>query len=127
MTTCKCDNCNWTGDESALRCTIAETPDLKLRLDAGDTVPAGECPECGCFAYFDEPTCFSVLLSRPDYVAGSDLDTYFTSVVAANPTEAVKLARLEAAACDGCEPEAAIDYAVLLVIGGEHDDLNPES
>lgn len=54
MTNCTCANCGWTGDESALATTIEDCPDLGERLDAGSTVPAGECPECGCFAYLDD-------------------------------------------------------------------------
>lgn len=51
MTTCKCDNCDWTGDEAVLRCNLTTTPDLNFRLEPGSVVPAGECPECGSFAY----------------------------------------------------------------------------
>jgi hypothetical protein len=47
--TCRCDNCDWTGPESA----VNEAKDLSDRLDPGGVVPAGECPECGCLAYLD--------------------------------------------------------------------------
>lgn len=43
----KCDNCNWTGTADQTR----PARDLWKRMDAGGPVPAGECPECGCFAY----------------------------------------------------------------------------
>lgn len=66
-------NCNWTGDEAELATPLDMTPDLNIRLDVGATVPVGECPECGALAYLDEPTCFSVLLSRPDCIANSGL------------------------------------------------------
>jgi hypothetical protein len=44
-----CDNCSWSGMRSELR----DPPENCLweRLDAGSEVPAGECPECGAFAY----------------------------------------------------------------------------
>ena len=65
MTTCTCANCDWTGDESELGCTLAETPDLKLRLDAGETVPVGECPKCGSFAYLVTENPAVVLVGNP--------------------------------------------------------------
>lgn len=49
---CRCDNCEWYGKANDLGCTLDETPDLHERLDPGSVVPAGECPECQCFAYF---------------------------------------------------------------------------
>jgi predicted RNA-binding Zn-ribbon protein involved in translation (DUF1610 family) len=47
MTTYQCDNCEWTGDESAL----LECYDIWSRLEPGDTVQSGDCPLCGasCF------------------------------------------------------------------------------
>lgn len=49
---CECFNCGWNGDEDALK----EIKDFHSRVEAGDTtVPAGECPECGCLAYLKEP------------------------------------------------------------------------
>lgn len=71
---------------------------------------------------------YLVLLARPDYVYGANLETYLTTAYGDTPQAAVDAARLdaarlEAAECDGGEPDAAIDYAVLLVIQGEHADL----
>ena len=46
-TRCACDNCEWTG-------TIEEDEELRdfwSRVQPGDTVPAGDCPECGAFAF----------------------------------------------------------------------------
>lgn len=125
MTTCKCDNCNWTGDEADLRCTTAETPHLKLRVDAGATVPAGECPACGCLAYLiDEGMgTYTVMLLRPDYVTGGDLETFLTNAKADTPQQAVDAARLEAMAADNVEEGNATDYAVLFICAGKHDDL----
>lgn len=52
-TPCACDNCDWKGDIEDLR----EPPALHLweRLEPGSTVPAGECPDCGAFAYLECP------------------------------------------------------------------------
>ena len=72
------------------------------------------------------PAAFSVLLARPDYIANDNLDTYFTTVWGATVEAAVATARLEAATADGLEECDLDDYAVLLVIAGEHADLSPE-
>lgn len=48
---CSCDNCDWEGSITELRCQLAQIPDLAQRLDVGSEVPAGECPECGALAY----------------------------------------------------------------------------
>ncbi len=48
----RCDNCDWTGKERDLNDSI----DLGERMLAGGgvaMVPAGDCPECQCFAYFE--------------------------------------------------------------------------
>lgn len=74
-------------------------------------------------ALAEQSTTFTVLLQRPDYVANDSLDTYLTTGKGNTPHEAVDKVRLEAAACDGCEPEAAIDYIVLFICAGEVDDL----
>ena len=44
-----CGACDWTGPIVAL----AEIKDIDQRLTAGDSVPAGECPNCGALAYLD--------------------------------------------------------------------------
>ena len=47
-----CGNCGWTGKGSDLH----EMDDFESRVDASDgALPAGDCPECGAFAYVDEP------------------------------------------------------------------------
>lgn len=46
---CKCDNCDWRGPVSAL----GDIHDAEERLYPGETVPAGECPECGAFAHLE--------------------------------------------------------------------------
>lgn len=46
----KCANCDWTGDTELLK-PIA---DIHQRVAPGETMPAGECPECGCLAHIIE-------------------------------------------------------------------------
>lgn len=72
------------------------------------------------------PAAYSVLLARPDYLANDITDTYFTTVRGATVEAAVATARLEAATADELEECDLDDYAVLLVIAGDHEDLNPE-
>jgi predicted nucleic-acid-binding Zn-ribbon protein len=43
----ECDNCGWAGEAK----DVGPIHNLHERVDAGGIVPAGECPECGCFAY----------------------------------------------------------------------------
>lgn len=47
----KCDNCSWSGTADQ----TGPARDLWKRMDPGGPVPAGECPECGCFAYTTTP------------------------------------------------------------------------
>ena len=65
MAQCTCDNCNWTGDEADLRFDITDCPDLNDRLEPGSVVPAGECPECGSFAYLVPNNPAVVLVGNP--------------------------------------------------------------
>lgn len=125
MTTCKCDNCQWEGSDTALRASLEDTPDLGVRLAPGSEVPAGECPKCGCFAYL-VPTTYTVLLARPDSIANDSLDTYMTSADGDSVEDAVAAARAEACEADDWDPEDAEDYAVLMVVAGARADLNPE-
>jgi hypothetical protein len=51
---CRCYNCDWKerdGTEPSKVIPLYETDHLASRLDANDPVPAGSCPECGCFVY----------------------------------------------------------------------------
>ena len=45
-----CGSCDWKGAENQLKSYIADIFD---RLDVGGEVPAGDCPECGAFAYIE--------------------------------------------------------------------------
>jgi len=48
----KCANCDWIGTPAELK----EIKDFWERITAGGTVPTGECPKCGAFAYpHEEP------------------------------------------------------------------------
>ena len=49
-----CQNCNWQG--SAHNCRPIAPHELSHRVPAGDTMPAGECPECGASALLDTAT-----------------------------------------------------------------------
>lgn len=76
---------------------------------------------------------FTVLLLRPDYMADAfGSDTYLTNVDAAGPEEALRLAREAVIKCDHedvaefHEYHDPTDYACLLLIAGDHKNLNPE-
>lgn len=126
MTTCTCDNCGWTGDQSEAE-PFEDWSALADRLDPGSIVPAGECPECGrCFVYLN-PTTFTVLLLRPDYIADQyGEDTYLAHVWADSPAAALQKARLEVTAADNAPDADPDDYACLLLIAGTHEDLSRE-
>lgn len=70
------------------------------------------------------PEMYSALLLYPDYVAEDyGDDRLWASVEADSPAEAVqKLQQKLSEANDGAEP---IDFACLVCIRGQHDDINP--
>lgn len=72
------------------------------------------------------PAAYSILLARPDCIANDTTDTYFTTVRGATVEVAIATARLEACAADDYDEKDGEDYAVLLVIAGDHQDINPE-
>ena len=74
----------------------------------------------------NRPAAYTILLARPDCIANDTTDTYFTTVWGATVEAAVATARLEAATADGLKGCDLDDYAVLLVIAGDHQDINPE-
>lgn len=47
---CHCDDCDWKG----LSQDTEMITDVQERVTPGSIAPVGECPECGCFAYYDE-------------------------------------------------------------------------
>ena len=52
-----CGNCGWAGKASE----TAMIDDIQERITAGETVPAGQCPDedCGALVYADEPAASS--------------------------------------------------------------------
>jgi hypothetical protein len=65
----RCDNCRriWAVGE------LVEPKRLSERLDPGGTVPAGECPECGAFAYLLDDR-LDKLAAEIGYSDGADDD-----------------------------------------------------
>lgn len=45
----QCDDCGWTGPASQ---TNQDIPHLTERIAPGETVPTGECPECGALCHY---------------------------------------------------------------------------
>lgn len=43
----ECGNCDWTGRQDAL----GDIEDLSQRVDPGEPMPTGECPDCGALAH----------------------------------------------------------------------------
>lgn len=43
----RCGNCDWCGTAIELEAIS----DIEERLYPGETVPAGQCPDCGALAY----------------------------------------------------------------------------
>ena len=64
---CKCANCDWTGTQSQTE-LIA---DFWSRVEPGETIPHGDCPECGafCYAVNDEPAPAQLPAPSPDAMA----------------------------------------------------------
>lgn len=55
----RCQNCGWVGD--AVAHPFPHIPDFDQRVEPGEVVPAGECPECRALAY-DRPQMIGVVL-----------------------------------------------------------------
>lgn len=49
---CKCPDCNWSGETSDLEPLGI---DVFQRLEAGDTFPNGQCPECDALVCVPDP------------------------------------------------------------------------
>ncbi len=43
-----CQNCGWQGPDSSLKTPI---PDIFQRVDPGEEMPSGECPDCGALCH----------------------------------------------------------------------------
>ena len=46
----ECSNCDWTGTPG--QCGEMRPDSVLERVTPGETMPVGECPECGCVAHF---------------------------------------------------------------------------
>jgi hypothetical protein len=47
----RCRNCDWTGTEDQLGRQLGEIHHLIEKIEPGEIVPYGECPECGCLCF----------------------------------------------------------------------------
>lgn len=48
---CKCESCDWTGDDSESQYQYPNIPELWDRTNPGELAPACQCPECGALAH----------------------------------------------------------------------------
>jgi hypothetical protein len=106
--------------------------DALLAADIRDTArTAGNIlrRQSGAVAVQNLLDAYTVVLLRPDYIADEfGKDTYLTVVTTPLGAEhAVALARAEVAKADGTNLDCLLDYAVLAVFAGAHDDLNTEN
>jgi hypothetical protein len=106
--------------------------DALLAADIRDTArTAGNIlrRQSGAVAVQNLLDAYTVLLLRPDYIADEfGKDTYLTVVTTPLGAEhAVALARAEVAKIDQTNLDCLLDYAVLAVFAGAHDDLNTEN
>ncbi len=70
---------------------------------------------------------YSVLLKRPDYITDGDDAYFYTVAEAIDVAGAVDSARAEAFAADGGtddDMDSITDYALVLVIAGDHPDIH---
>lgn len=47
----RCQGCDWTGTEDQVALQGAMIPDLWQRVEPGEVMPFGECPECGALVH----------------------------------------------------------------------------
>ncbi len=57
-----CQNCEWTGPANKTEAVS----DLSQRVEVGEPMPTGECPECGALCQYDDE-------SRADLVTSEDV------------------------------------------------------
>ena len=50
----QCENCETVFDEDDILYKLEEITNLALRIEPGDVVPYGECPECDSLVYLLE-------------------------------------------------------------------------
>ena len=51
MSELRCGSCGWTGDEGKVGAVL----NLSERVDPGEIMPEGDCPQCGALVYGDHP------------------------------------------------------------------------
>lgn len=70
---------------------------------------------------------YSVLLKRPDYITDGEDAYFYTFAKAVDVAGAVDSARAEAFAADGgtdADMDSITDYALILVLAGDHPDIH---
>jgi hypothetical protein len=124
--------CEYCGSDNITQNADVE-PDTGEVVNYFDEFTCGDCnrqsKSCNTEEVLDPLKKFSVLLLYPDYIASSFGESYYAIVEAISPEEAVTAAQNEAADAqtdgendDRPDPD---DFACILVIAGDHPDINP--
>ena len=130
-----CGNCDWTGTEDDCN----EIEHLSERVGAGETMPAGECPECGALAHLIQGVAFPEG-SIPSQIAARALairNDYDAALSRGHrPDDAMEqletiLRQAEKAILEG-DPKAgeeSIDAyeSILTVLGKDAKSIDPET
>lgn len=61
----RCNNCDFQTDEHE---AFPDVENLRQRLEPGDIMPSGQCPECGAFVH-EYTTEFMVMMAAPRLLA----------------------------------------------------------
>ena len=71
---------------------------------------------------------YTVILMRPDWATNFPYDTFMESVEAISPEEALDRVRQLAVEADSEEDFHPLgsDYFCIVLIAGQHNDINPE-
>ena len=84
----RCNNCAFQTDEHE---AFSDVENLRERLEPGDIMPSGQCPECGCFVH-EYTAEFMVMMAAPRLLAACKAmldaealidDDYYTEIAAA--------------------------------------------
>ena len=60
---CQCQNCDWVGNEG----DTGEIEDYACRVSPGETVPVGECPDCGAICHYIKAPTYSWGEEHPQF------------------------------------------------------------
>ncbi|TSA39703.1 hypothetical protein D4R30_00655 [archaeon] len=102
----ECQNCEWKGTGV----DVNPIQDIYERIEPGETVPAGECPECGCLARLVSEPEAAAPTSTVYYVTVDDSeDNLVHGVVEAPTPQAAAILALQSYLLDNCE-ETPQDY-----------------